>query len=129
MTRSARPYAAGAMAVRTFEGFSVDDPVAGFYRMALRSGAAPVGVRIWHGAPLDPVTGEELERGWRWQAQVNGELVELETVWPRCARETIDEREYRFLTERAAWARENAPTSPHANPTRRIDPMTAPPPF
>jgi hypothetical protein len=97
--------------------------------MALRSGAAPVGIRIWFGQPYDPVTGELMDRSLRWQAEANGEPIALEQVWPRCAREPIDEREYRFLTERAAWARENAPTSPHANPHRPIDPMTAPPPF
>ncbi|MGR4893379.1 hypothetical protein ACIPPQ_20335 [Sphingopyxis sp. LARHCG72] len=129
MTRSARPYADGAATARQFDGLDVETPVAGFYRMALRSGAAPVGIRIWFGPPLDPVTGEEMDRGHRWQAAANGEPIDLDRVWPRCARETIDGREYRFLTERAAWARENAPSSPHANPTRRIDPMTAPPPF
>lgn len=129
MTRSSRPYAAGAVMARTFEGFDVDRPIAGFYRMALRSGAAPVGIHIRFGQPKDPLTGELLDRSLRWQAEANGEPVELEQVWPRCAREAIDEREYRFLTERAAWARENAPASPHANPRQRIDPLTAPPPF
>lgn len=129
MTRSARPYADGATSARQFDGLDVEAPVEGFYRMALRSGAAPVGVRIWLGQPKDPVTGDLLDRSLRWQAEVNDDPIDLERVWPRCAREAIDEREYRFLTQRAAWARENAPTSPHANPTRRIDPMTAPPPF
>lgn len=129
MTRSARPYAAGAASERTFEGFNTDIPVEGYYRMKLRSGGVLVGIRVWYGAPLDPVTGEELDRGWRWQALANGEPIDLERVWPVCAADPVDEREYQFLTQRQAWARENSPDHPIANPTRRIDPMTAPPPF
>ena len=47
-----------------------DTPIPGFYRMRLRSGGQPVGVRVWFGPPADPVTGEELDRSWRWQATV-----------------------------------------------------------
>ncbi len=111
------------------DGVREDRPVAGFYRAKLRSGAHPVGVEIFHGPPFDPVTGEELDRSHRWQARVNGQLVEIDTVWPRCGGEPIGEAEYRYLTDLAAWARDNAPGSPQANPRRRIDPLTAPMPF
>lgn len=110
-------------------GFDADKPIEGYYRMRLRSGAAYCGVRIWHGAPLDPLTGEEMDRGHRWQALVNGSLFDLARVWPKCAADPVDEAEYRYLCEVHSWAREHAPDSPQANPMRRIDPLTAPTPF
>lgn len=110
-------------------GFDPDHPVAGFYRMRMRSGGTFVGVRIWHGAPHDPVTGEELDRSHRWQATVNRGLVNLDRVWPKCAADPVDEGEYQYLCTVHQWAKENAPDSPQANPMRRINPLTAPTPF
>lgn len=110
-------------------GFDPDQPVAGFYRMRMRSGGAFVGVRVWNGAPLDPVTGEELDRSHRWQATVNRNPVNLDRVWPKCAADPVDEAEYQYLCTVHQWAKENAPDSPQANPMRRINPLTAPTPF
>ncbi len=110
-------------------GFDPDTPIAGYYRFRMRSGAALCGVRIWRGAPLDPVTGEELDRSHRWQAQVNGAPVLLERVWPKCAADPVDEAEYQYLCAVQAWAVKNAPDSPQANLNRRINPLTAPIPF
>ena len=107
-------------------GFDPDQPIAGYYRFRMRSGGAFCGVRIWHGAPLDPVTGEELDRSPRWQALVNDEPVDLERVWPRCAADPIDINEYRHLCTVQDWAREHAPSSPLANPHRKADPLTSP---
>ena len=111
---------------RTFDGYSADAPEAGFYRFRLRSGGAMVGVRIWHGAPLDPLTGEKLDRSPRWQAEVNGHYEELERVWPMCARSPISEAEYRNLSNMQSWAKQNAPDSALANPQRRADPLSTP---
>lgn len=107
-------------------GFDPDEPIAGYYRMRLRSGAAFCGIRIWHGAPLDPVTGEEMDRGHRWQAQANGAPIDLERVWPKCAADPVDAAEYRHLCSVQDWARDNAPASPLANPHRKVDPLTSP---
>lgn len=129
MTRSSRPYAEGGDTSRSYDGFSTDTPTAGYYRMKLRMGAMPVGIRIWHGPPHDPITGEVMDRSFRWQAEINGCETELEKVWPKCARERIDKAEYDYMSERAKWASENAPNSPQADPYQRIDLMTAPLPF
>ena len=120
MTRDRLDYAAPASAA-TFEGFDPDVPVPGFYRTRLRSGGVRVGVRIWFGPPKDPVTGEELDRSPRWQAEVNGKYIDLDRVWPSCARDPIDAREYAYLTKLQAWGEEHAPDSPQADPTRRVD--------
>lgn len=108
------------------QGFDPDQPVAGFYRMRLVSGGVFVGIRIWHGRPLDPVTGEELDRSLRWQAQANGEMIDLARVWPQCARDPIDAREYAYLIQQQRWGERQAPDSPQADPTRRADPLSSP---
>lgn len=110
-------------------GFDPDVPKTGLYQMRLVSGGVFVPVKIWFGAPLDPVTGEELDRAPRWQATANGEPIPLERVWPKCADAPIDRGEFEYLTERQAWAAKNAPDSVFANPKRRIDFLTSPTPF
>jgi len=102
-------------------GFDPDLPIAGYYRIRLRSGAAFAGVYIWHGLPLDPVTGEELDRSLRWNALLNDEYVDLERVWPRCADEPISADEYKHFCRVQTWAREKAPDSAFADPRRKID--------
>lgn len=111
---------------RRFEGINPEQPIAGFYHFRMRSGAALCGVRIWYGAPLDPVTGEELDRSHRWQAEANGEYVEFDRVWPQCAGQPIDEAEYRHLCIVQTWAREHAPESALADPRRKADPLNSP---
>lgn len=111
------------------QGFDADVPTAGFYRFRLRRGAVPVGIRIWFGAPLDPVTGEEMDRSHRWQAHCNGSYIDLARVWPGCADEPIDEREYRHLCRLQEWGEQHAPDSPQADPTRPVDLLTAPIPL
>lgn len=128
MTRAGLIYSERRAPVRA-EGFDADVPVAGFYRFRLRRGAVPVGVRIWFGAPLDPVTGEELDRSPRWQATANGRYIDLARVWPACADEPIDESEHRYLCGLQAWGETHAPGSPHADPTRAVDLLTAPIPL
>lgn len=108
------------------EGFNPDIPVAGYYKMRLRSGAVFVGVKIWYGQPLDPVTYEPLDRSLRWCAAVNGRPVELDRVWPKCANHPETAAEYEYLTSLEKWAKENMPSSPQANPRRPINLLTAP---
>ena len=102
-------------------GFDPDQPIAGYYRFRMRSGGAFCGVRIWHGQPLDPETGEELDRSLRWNALLNDEYVDLERVWPRCADEPISADEYKHFCRVQTWAREKAPDSAFADPRRKID--------
>lgn len=127
MARASLDYTASARA--TGQGFNPDLPIAGYYRTQLRSGAVFVGIRIWHGPPLDPVTREELDRSWRWNALANDRDIDLDRVWPKCADSPIDAAEYAYLTSLEAWGREHAPNSPQANPNQPINLMTAPPPF
>lgn len=122
-------YAVRRASAHAFAGYDPETPVAGFYRMRLRTGAVFVGIRIWHGPPHDPVTGEEMDRSHRWQATANGRPIDLSRVWPKCAAHQIDQAEHDYLAAAQAWGVEHAPDSPQANPTQRINPLTAPPPF
>lgn len=105
------------------------DPDPGFYRMKRVRGGVWCAVRIWHGPPHDPDTGEELDRSWRWQATLDGEPVELRVVWPYCAREPIDQTEHDYLVSLRAWAVEHAPETPEAAPRQRVDLDSMKPPF
>jgi hypothetical protein len=99
----------------------VSRPAEGFYRYKPRTGAVYGGVRIWFGPPLDPVTGEELDRSWRWQSSFNGEFIDLDFVWPVVAGSPITEEEYRRYCARQTWARQHAPDSAYAERGRRVD--------
>lgn len=104
-----------------------DVPEPGCYRIRLRRDAPFSAVRIWLGPPVDPATGEEMsERGFRWQATLNGAPTDLYDLWPGCARERISREEHDRLVERNATMDEE---SPWFDPTRRIDLRSAPPPF
>lgn len=114
-----------------------EDPIAGYYRMALLRGAPPVGIRIFYGPPKDPVTGEIMDRSHRWQAEANGTPIDLERVWPVCAKEALHPTgaqsdaakiEYDLLARTQKWAVENDPWDPRATPRRRTDWATASPP-
>lgn len=128
MTRSATPYNTRGEA-HPFEGFDASVPVAGYYRFRMHGGAVWGVVRIWHGPPLDPVTGEELDRGWRWQANFNGEPIDVERVWPVCAKHPTDYENYDRAIARQQWAQEHAPDSAYADPQARLDRISAPLPF
>lgn len=129
MTRAHMDYSAPASAVTPGVGFDPDLPIAGLYKMRLRSGGMPVGIRIWFGQPKDPVTGELMDRSLRWQAEANGRAIDLDRAWPRCADQPIDAKEHAYLTSLQSWGEEQAPDSPQADPTRRVDFLTAPIPL
>lgn len=124
--RDGQRYDAHAVrAVSVTGATDVSRPVAGFFRTKLSSRSVAVGVRIHYGPPLDPVTGEELDRSWRWQAEVNGEPYgDFDRVWPACAGEPISEERYREYCARMEWARTNTPNSSYAEPGRRRDPLS-----
>jgi hypothetical protein len=130
MSRDPTPYGDNSRRVVTSQRTPINDgtdtPVAGFYRGKVRGGGALCGFRIWYGAPLDPLTGEELDRSLRWQAQCNGEYIDIERVWPQCGRMPITEIEYNHHCAKQDWAREHIPQDALANPHRRVDHLATP---
>lgn len=125
MSRDPTPYAQMQPAPQTGAGIDVTEPVAGFYRTRLAGRSVAVGVRLHFGPPIDPVTGEVLDRSWRWRCDVNGEPYGyFERVWPVCAGDPITEAEYENYCARQRWAREQAPNSAYAEPGRKYDPLS-----
>lgn len=105
-----------------------------FYAVVLAKGAAAVPLKLWFGPPVDPDTGEELDRAPRWNCIRNGESVGIEEAAflvdnqdPIIKGIEIDEDEYEFLTVRNSHDREHDPESPFANPRQRIDLTKIPP--
>lgn len=126
MSRAYVDYTARTEAAEAFNGYSTEVPTEGYYRTRLRSGGVYVGVRIWFGQPLDPETGDEMDRSLRWQAMCNGRYIDLDRVWPKCGREPIDEAEYHYLAGLQDWGEENAPDSALADPRRRVNHLNTP---
>lgn len=125
MSRAARNYSdSGPSAQRA--GADVSTPVAGFYRSKLNSRGVAVGIELRFGPPLDPITGEEMDRSWRWMAFANGRPTDFDQVWPRCAGDPIDAQEHAYLSSLQAWGEEHAPSSPEANPHKPVNWLTAP---
>lgn len=114
--------AVGAVAVAG--AVDVETPVEGFYRHRLRGGTVTGGVRLWFGPPHDPVTGEVMDRSWRWQALFDGEPVDFDRVWPACAGSPITEDDYRRYVARKRWAQQHAPDSAYAVTGRKVDPLS-----
>ena len=121
----------------TIERIGADALVEGYYLLARhRAGRVDIPVRVWFGAPLDPETGEPLERSWRWQVQVGFNVLDeepvriggitissLSDIWPHCARWPVDETEWRYRIARAEWADEHDPNDAFAEIGGRVDPM------
>lgn len=100
---------------------TLEEPTEGYYRMRLVRGGPLVGIRIWFGPPLEPWCREEMDRYWRWNAEANGEHVELDRVWPQSVSDEITEDEYRFLVERTKWAKRNDAFDPMSAPRRKTN--------
>lgn len=126
MSRTARTYGDRTAFAPVAGAVDVSEPVAGYYRFRLRSGSPYGVVYIWHGPPHDPVTGEELDRGWRWQANFNGEPMDFDRAWPGCAGSPVTLADYRRAIALKGWAQEHAPESAYADPSKRHDPLTSP---
>ena len=132
MTRSAVPYGERNAPARSFAGFDTETPVAGFYLVRLGADTVALGVRIWNGPPINHEAGDApeaepvLDRSYRWQAQLDtGELIDLERVWPACARRPISEADFRMREGRRRWAQKAAPDSAYANRGQKYDPLNS----
>lgn len=109
-------------------------PVAGYYATKLVRGGPRVPIRIWFG--LAVIDGEAQDRSPGWFVEIDGRTDRLERgedgyecripldvqkVWPFCAKDPITEAEYRFLIADAAHARDWRPDHPKANPREAVD--------
>jgi len=125
MSRRELIYREGAPVGQRFVGVDPDQPEEGFYRMRLRAGGVFVAIHLRYGPPSDPITGEEMDRSWRWIATANGEPIDLERVWPQCAGDPIDEVEAAHLANLQSWGRATG-NAALADPRQPINHLSSP---
>ena len=117
----------GQRAAARGRSFDPDEPVAGFYSTRLAKGCCPVALCFWLGQPLDPDTGDLMDRSPRWMCLLNGwQLVEVSRFWPACARNPISREEHDRLCRRSQTL---DPLDPYFDPLRPLDHRNAKPPF
>jgi hypothetical protein len=100
----------------------IDRPSPGYWMVTLRRGGVPVPACIrWVQTTHEPEFPENLmERSRFLIAEINGEPVDMASVWERRGR-PITEAEYLFQIADHAWAREHSPYDPKADPTKPVD--------
>lgn len=117
-------------------------PVAGTYATRLVRGGPRVPVRIWFGQAV--LGGEEQDRAPGWFVEIDGRTdrvefgddgyrcrvpLDVEKVWPHCAKDPVTREEYAYLVAHAGWARDHAPNHPKAQPRKPVDWLKTPLPF
>jgi hypothetical protein len=118
-------------------------PTPGFYAMSLTRGGPRVAVRIWFGHAV--IDGDEQDRGDDWRCEIDGrcDFIErdrdtgykcrvalpVDRAWPLCAKQPIEESEYRYLVAHARWAKQHQPYHPKSSPQQAVDFNTMPTPF
>lgn len=107
----------------------------GYYKTRLVKGGPYVAAQLCYGPPLDPETGDPLDRSWRYTVRLNGELQPgciFSTEQPFASKddllifrialsEPIGRHEHDYIVKVAQWCRDNAPGLPEANPFRPVD--------
>ena len=127
MPKPSRRYSSPRSTGKSGPSFDPDTPVAGCYRTRFVKGGPPVALRIYYGLPLDPETGEEMDRSPRWLAQINGGRVDdAARFWPQCAADPISFADYLHISRRSATLDRD---DPYFDPWRPVDRSKAPTPF
>lgn len=99
----------------------VDQPVPGRYRRRLVKGGPWVPVLIFVPCPIDPYTGEQLDRSRRLLCLVGEDWADAWEQWTWVAGQPISRIDYDLMIAQAAWDRTYAPLSPGANPRLPVD--------
>lgn len=108
----------------------LNNPIPGHYLVKLVRNGPDVPVRIRrtchctiHGgsanAPHD--WRDDCDRYPPIAAEIAGEPVPVERVWPGAAKKPIDAKEFHYRMAVRAWAIQHAPDSPEANPRQPVD--------
>ena len=107
----------------------VDRPVPGWYRRRLVKGGPWVPVLLFVPCPLDPHTGEPLDRPRHPLCLIADDPADAMEQWSWVAGQPISRAEYLYLMAVRAHAIAHEPEMPEANPRRPIDLLRAPLPF
>jgi hypothetical protein len=99
----------------------VDRPVPGHYWRKLVKGGPRVPCIIFVPCPLDPYTGEPLDRPRHLRCLVGDDEADPHEQWSWLAGNRISAVDYDLMCAQVAWDRTYAPLSPGANPRLPID--------
>lgn len=95
-----------------------DEVQCGWFKRKLVKGGPFVPARIWM---FQPVEDGQLVGDETFQCEVNGSFADAEDQWQWLCRSPITEAEFDYLTAALAWAADNAPDEPMANPREAVD--------
>lgn len=113
----------------------ISRPTDGFYRFRrvrrqVKNGSTQIGpwvpARIYLDPPVDPLTGEAMDRPPMLAAQVADEepihdAGTIQELWVRVAGQPVSAGIYRYMMEARAWALAYAPDAPEANDRSAVD--------
>ena len=108
----------------------IDSPAPGYWAIKLVRNGPEVAAAIFLRAYVEETDADDarMERTPYFEAFIDGRQVPVDQVWLRRGR-VIPEAEYRYLLSLSAWARDNAPNEPIANPKQAVDLNTLRPIF
>lgn len=98
----------------------VDELKAGYYKLRKTKGGVWVAAELIWGPPEDPITGEALDRSWRWWVKVNGRYDPKMNLYRVTNSPRITKAKHDSMVEVHNWAVENARALPEANPHRPV---------
>lgn len=108
-----------------------DTPQRGFYKTRLVTAGPFVPVMIYRPLAVEchcyTHAWHFLDRWPKLMARLGHQDVEVERVWPGCAKNRIDGTEYVYRLRLIDWTRRHAPWMPEAHPHRPIDLLSLPP--
>jgi hypothetical protein len=96
-----------------------EDPECGWFKRSMVKGGPFVPARIWMEQPVDEagdLIGDEVLR-----CEVHGKPRDPHEEWSWLCGNPISKQDFDYLTATMAWAKDNAPDEPMANPYQKID--------
>ncbi len=95
-----------------------DEVQCGWFKRRLVKQGPWVPCKIWL---YQPIEDGELVGDEKWQCEVNGQYADAEDQWLWLCQNPITEADYNYMVASLAWAAENAPDEPMANPRNKVD--------
>ena len=104
-----------------------DEVQCGWFKRRLVKGGIFIPARISMHQPIDQETGD-LVGDEVFQCELAGHYADAETQWHWLCQTPITEAEYNYMVASIAWAKDNAPGEPMANPKDKVDWINVPVP-
>lgn len=113
----------------------LSEPRAGYFKTRMVRNGPFVSAEIRYGPGIDPDTGECMDRGYLWEALIDGKHIRNPSPDPLTAGAIriwesaieISEKEFRDMGDAKTWCKHNEPESPHLHPDTKVDLVDLPP--